>query len=134
MKGETMFAGSMHGSRRVLTLIVALAAVVLTFAVQVIHCEGGHACNGTAQRDSMLGTNSVDKMSGRGGKDTINAGGGDDTVMADDGQLDSISCGTGTDVVFVDQEDLDAEGTDFEDFVRLTSCETINEPEPSVEG
>ena len=56
-------------------------------------------------------------------------GGGNDTVIADDGQLDSISCGLGTDVVFVDQEDLDAENTNFQDFIRLTSCETINEPE-----
>jgi hypothetical protein len=65
--------------------------------------------------------------------DTIDAGLGNDTVMANDGELDSISCGSGVDVVFVDQADLDAEGTDFEDFVRLTSCETINEPELPVE-
>jgi hypothetical protein len=51
--------------------------------------------------------------------------------MANDGQLDSISCGLGNDTVFVDQDDLDAENTNFEDFVRLMSCETINEPEAS---
>jgi hypothetical protein len=65
--------------------------------------------------------------------DTIDAGLGNDTVMANDRELDSISCGSGVDVVFVDQADLHAEGTDFEDFVRLTSCETIYEPELPVE-
>ena len=51
-------------------------------------------------------------------------------VFADDGELDSISCGLGEeDVVFVDQADLDTEGTNIQNFVRLTSCETINEPD-----
>ena len=45
------------------------------------------------------------------------------------GEGDSISCRLGTDVVFVDQIDLDAEQTNFEDFIRLTSCETIDEPD-----
>jgi len=70
------------------------------------------------------------------GSDTIN-GGPDDTVFAADGELDSINCGLSEgDVAFVDQADLDAEGTNMQDFIRLTSCEKINEPvieEPPVE-
>ena len=58
-------------------------------------------------------------------------------VFAADGELDSINCGLGEgDVAFVDQADLDAEGTNMQDFIRLTSCEKINEPvieEPPVE-
>ncbi len=77
------------------------------------------------------------EMTGGPGDDTINGGPGDDTVFATDGQLDSISCGLGEgDVAFVDQADLDAEGTNMQDFIRLTSCETINEPvieEPPIE-
>ena len=79
--------------------------------------------------DVIRGQNGKDFIDGGPGNDNIGAGGGDDTIRADDGQLDSISCGLGTDVVFVDLEDLDAENTNFEDFIRLTSCETINEPE-----
>ena len=85
----------------------------------------------------MSGSNGADKMDGLGkrdamrgdrGSDTIDGGRGDGTIMADDGELDSISCGSGTDSVYVDRADVDAEGTDIEDLVRLTSCETVVEP------
>ncbi|HEX6709218.1 MAG TPA: hypothetical protein VF068_02715 [Rubrobacter sp.] len=71
--------------------------------------------------DTIIAGGDNDNVNGGTGNDTINAGPGDDTVMANDGQLDSISCGLGTDVDFVDQEDLDAENTNFQDFIRLTS-------------
>jgi hypothetical protein len=85
----------------------------------------------TANDDQMNTTELVNVTSNLLDNDTDP---GNDTILADDGELDSISCGLGVDVVFVDLEDLDAEGTDFEDFIRLTSCETINEPELPVEG
>jgi Ca2+-binding RTX toxin-like protein len=89
---------------------------------------------GLTGNDILKGDSDDDTIDGGPGSDTIDGGPGNDTILADDGELDSISCGLGEDVVFVDLEDLDAEGTDFEDFIRLTSCETINEPELPVEG
>ena len=88
--------------------------------------------SGAKGNDVLKGGDGNDTITGGLGNEAINAGGGDDTVTADDGQLDSISCGLGTDVVFVDQEDMDVENTNFQDFVRLTSCETINEPASEV--
>ncbi len=176
-------------TRRRAALILAttgtmlLLACGLALAAQVISCQPGKACHGTAKSDTMRGSSADDRMSGRGnrdvmkgnmgsdkmsggqgadrmsggyvmdkldggtgndflngghandtitggtGSDTINGGPGNDTVFAADGELDSISCGLGEDdVAFVDQADLDAEGTNMQDFIRLTSCETINEP------
>ena len=91
--------------------------------------NGNDTTLGGPGNDTMNAGADNDSLDGGPGNDIMNAGGGDDTIMANDGELDSISCGLGTDVVFVDQEDLDAENTNFEDFIRLTSCETINEPE-----
>ena len=171
------------------TLVLATAGTMLlmacgaVLAAQVISCQAGKACNGTANSDTMQGSGGDDRIFGRAGldsisgnlgsdaisgeqsadrvrggygpdnllggsgndvlngdssndritggpgKDTVNGGPGNDTVFAADGQLDSISCGLGSeDVAFVDAADMDAEGTDMQDFVRLTSCETINEP------
>lgn len=167
-------------TRRRAALILAttgtmlLLACGLALAAQVISCQPGKACNGTAKSDTMRGSRADDRMSGRGNRDvmkgnmgsdkmsggqgadrmsggyvmdkldggtgndflngghangTINGGPGNDTVFAADGELDSISCGLGEDdVAFVDQADLDAEGTNMQDFIRLTSCETIHEP------
>ena len=87
--------------------------------------------------DNLNGAHADDELTGGAGSDTINGGPGNDTVFADDGELDSISCGLGEgDVAFVDEADIDAEGTNMQDFIRLTSCETINEPnteQPPVE-
>lgn len=98
---------------------------------------GRDTMDGGKASDRMRGSNAADTLTGGPGSDNINAGAGNDVVFADDGELDSISCGLGDDdIVFVDQADLDAEGTNIQDFVRLTSCETINEPsseEPPIE-
>lgn len=92
---------------------------------------------GDTGNDILNGGHSNDTMTGGPGSDNLNGGPGNDTVFADDGQLDSINCGLGEeDVAFVDQADLDAEGTNMQDFINLTSCETINEPaieEPPIE-
>lgn len=85
---------------------------------------------GDNDNDTLDGGYMADRITGGLGNDTIDGGPGNDVVFADDGRRDSISCGPGTkDVAFVDAADVDAEGTDLEDFIRLTSCETINEPE-----
>lgn len=90
---------------------------------------GKETMDGEDGRDTLRGNYGADNLTGGPGNDTIDGGPGNDTIDARDGELDSISCGTGTDEVTVDQEDLDAETSTIEDFVRLTSCETINEPE-----
>lgn len=87
--------------------------------------------------DKLSGGNASDELTGGTGFDTLNGGTGNDTVFAADGQLDHINCGLGEeDVVFVDAADIDAEGTNMQEFIDLTSCETINEPvfeEPPLE-
>src|SRR5215204_6044740 len=95
---------------------------------------GSDRVGGGFGKDTLFGSDGNDVLKGDSDDDTIDGGPGNDTSRADDREPDSVRCGLGEDVVFVAQEDLDAEGTNFEDFIRLTSCETINEPEQPVEG
>lgn len=83
--------------------------------------------------DKMFGDTGNDLLRGRGGPDKIDGGPGEDqtdgetgkdTIEAADGERDSISCGLGSrDKAIVDNADLN--NASIEDFVRLTSCETV---------
>lgn len=99
--------------------------------------QGADRVNGGCVMDKIFGDAGGDNLNGGNANDTITGGPGNDTVFAADEELDSISCGLGEgDVAIVDQADLDAEGTNMQDFIHLTSCEEVDEPdleEPPVE-
>lgn len=104
--------------------------------------DGSDVMFGRGDNDEMYGGFGVDKMFGGKGNDLIRGGGGpdeidggpgtdqidgetgNDTIYAVDGVKDSISCGLGPrDKAIVNDADLNQ--ASIEDFVRLTSCETV---------
>ena len=144
--------------RRTTMLLAVVVAVLLlasgtALALNNIRCDGG-TCQGTNQKDKMVGSAKHDTMYGKKrsdvmlgggagdtmyggyggdeieggpGPDTIDGDAGNDTIYADDGEVDSISCGLGDDdTAYVDAADL--EESSIEEFVRLTSCENVEPP------
>lgn len=86
---------------------------------------GAEKMDGRKGNDLMRGGGGPDEISGGPGTDTIEGETGNDTIHVDgDGVRDSVSCGIGPkDTAFVDVADLSQQS--FEDFVRLTSCESV---------
>ncbi len=84
---------------------------------------GADTMYGGDNADNMLGGYGDDAIYGGPGVDTIEGEAGADSVFAADGQRDSISCGIGNDRAVIDEADLNR--ANFEDFVRLTSCEEV---------
>jgi Ca2+-binding RTX toxin-like protein len=77
---------------------------------------------GGSGNDVMRGGHHPDRMFAGSGRDTLNAGPGNDYVfIAGDGQHDSVDCGQGDDTVVFDR--ADATQDNFDDFIRLASCE-----------
>jgi len=71
--------------RKKIAIMLAVAGTMLllssgvAFAVQVIECQNGKACNGTAKSDRMLGTKAANDMNGRASRDIMNGSYGKDT-------------------------------------------------------
>jgi Ca2+-binding RTX toxin-like protein len=77
---------------------------------------------GGSGNDVMRGGHHPDRMFGGTGRDTLSAGPGNDHIfIAGDGQHDSVDCGQGHDTVIFDR--VDATQDNFDDFIRLASCE-----------
>ena len=80
-----------------------LMACGLALAAQVIACQQGKACDGTARADTMRGSGADDRMSGKGKRDIMNGNRGADTMRGGEG-ADRMNSGFGMDKLFGDAD------------------------------
>ena len=83
---------------------------------------GGDRIYGGSGNDILRGAIGGDRIFGGTGRDTVYGGPGSEYIyIAGDGQHDSVDCGLGRDTVVFDR--ADANQDNFDDFIRLASCE-----------
>jgi Ca2+-binding RTX toxin-like protein len=78
------------------TAILAISAgsipnIALTAWADIMQCQPAKPCNGTAQSETILGTEGTDSISALGGYDIVDARGGNDVVSG--GSNDDILLG-----------------------------------------
>lgn len=88
-----------------------------------VQCRSGVACTGTAQADSIFGTDGVETIFPAGGDDNILAWGGNDVVSGGDGE-DNILGGSGGDTLNGENDDDNRWAATVEILLRVVQTQT----------
>lgn len=125
----------MRRGRAILLLIVMAAALVLSSSVALAvtkHCKTDLNCNGTKERDKLLGTDGSNFMYGKGSGDTLKGFGGSD-ILYGLGGSDKLFGGASNDLLYPGPGNDTSDGGEGEDYyiieARNWGKDTINDPD-----